>query len=423
VKVLIAGARGFIGNRLAIALREAGHTVIGGGRRGSPSNAPLPGWLDLDFAARRPGDWARAMAGADVVINAVGILRESRDQSFDDLHTKGPQALFSAAQAAGVRRVIQISALGADENATARYHRSKHQADSFLMKLPLEWIIVQPSLVYGIGGTSAALFGTMASLPVIPVPGSGAQQVQPIHIDDLIEALVRLVEMPQARQVLPVVGPEALTLRIFLVSLRGALGLPRTRVLKIPRPLVWLAARVGNVLPGALLDAETLAMLERGNTASPQPLTQLLGRPPRPVKEFIRREEQQVFGAAAQFRWLQWLLRAGIAAMWLIAGIVSLGLYPIDSSLRLLAQIGVPVSLAPVLLTGAALLDILLGMLSLWPRAPRWLWSAQIALVATYTLILTLRLPQLWLEPFGPVAKNLPILAMLLLMRQLAVRR
>ena len=72
---------------------------------------------------------------------------------------------------------------------------------------------------------------------------------------------------------------------------------------------------------------------------------------------------------------------------------------------------------------GAALLDIALGLLTLWPRAPRWLWSAQIALVLAYTAIITWKLPALWLEPFGPVVKNLPILALLVLMRELRIRR
>ena len=422
MNVLIAGAGGFIGSRLAASLLDMGHIVSAGGRSRSASNPKLH-WVEMDFAAPQVSAWTRAMSGIDVVINAVGILREGRGQTFRDLHFEGPRALFSAAQAAGARRVIQISALGADESATARYHRSKHQADAFLQELALEWIIAQPSLVYGPGGTSAALFETLASLPVVLVPGNGSQPVQPVHIDDLTEALVRLVESAQVRRVVPLVGPEALTLHDFLLSLREALGLPRPRVVRIPRPVVAIAARAGNLLPGALLDTETLAMLERGNTAPAQPITQLLGRAPRPVKRFIEPAEQQVFAGAAQLRWLEWLLRIGIAAMWLIAGIVSLGLYPIDASLQLLVQIGTPPALAPVLLMGAALLDITLGLLTLWPRAPRGIWSAQIALVALYTLIITLQLPQLWLEPFGPVAKNLPVLAMLLLLRQLAVRR
>jgi uncharacterized membrane protein YphA (DoxX/SURF4 family) len=193
--------------------------------------------------------------------------------------------------------------------------------------------------------------------------------------------------------------------------------------LNIPMPLVSLAARAGNLLPGALLDSETLAMLERGNTASSRPLERLLGRAPRPVMRFIETSEQVTQARNAELRWIEWLLRAGIASMWLIAGIVSLGLYPIEASLQLLAQIGVSASVAPLMLAGASLLDIVLGVLTLWPRAPRWVWSAQIALVTIYTLIISVRLPQLWLEPFGPVAKNLPILALLVLMRQLAVRR
>jgi hypothetical protein len=243
-----------------------------------------------------------------------------------------------------------------------------------------------------------------------------------VHIADLVEAVVRLLGSSHAGLILPIVGPEPLTLRTFLVSLRHALGLEPTPVLNIPMPLVSLAARAGNLLPGALLDSETLAMLERGNTASPRPLEQLLGRAPRPVMNFIEPGEKLAH-AHAQLGWLSWLLRAGIASMWLIAGIVSLGLYPIEASLQLLMQIGVPESLAPTMLAGAALLDIVLGVLTLWPRAPRWLWSAQIALVTIYTLIITLRLPHLWLEPFGPVAKNLPILALLVFMRQLTVRR
>ena len=105
--------------------------------------------------------------------------------------------------------------------------------------------------------------------------------------------------------------------------------------------------------------------------------------------------------------------------MWFIAGLTSLGLYPIEDSLELLRGIGAPPALAPVLLSGAAMLDLLLGTLTLLPRRPRHLWSAQIWLVITYTLIITLLLPRLWLEPFGPVAKNLPILALLLLLRRL----
>ena len=378
----------------------------------------------MDFTRSDPSRWARDLAGVDVLVNAIGILRETRTQTFEALHVRGPFALFDAAAIAGVPRIIQISALGAAADAPAEYHRSKHAADFYLATLPVDWMIVRPSLIYGAGGTSAAMFETLASLPVIPLPAGGEQRVQPVHVDDLVDAVTALAIKPlPPERVLPVVGPRELTLREFLLALRAALGLPRAHTLKIPAWMVRTAARVGELLPGMLLDSETLGMLERGNTGSPEGLTTVLGHRPRDVEEFVSPAEQSARRMQATLRWIEPLLRLGIAIMWLTAGIVSLGLYPVEASEWLLMQIGVPESLAPLTLRGAAVLDIALGLLTLWPRAPRWLWSAQIALVLAYTAIITWKLPALWLEPFGPVVKNLPILALLVLMRELRNRR
>jgi nucleoside-diphosphate-sugar epimerase/uncharacterized membrane protein YphA (DoxX/SURF4 family) len=425
VKVLIVGARGFIGSHLVEAFTAAGHEVWGAGRpAATDAGVASSRWITLDYTRPRPPEWARLLSGFHLVINAVGILRERGQQTFQSLHVAGPQALFTAAHAAGVPRVIQVSALGADAAAIAPYHASKHAADRFLLELPVEGFVVQPSLVYGEGGTSARLFESMASLPVIPLPGNGLQRVQPVHINDLIAAVLLLAQRPwthdAADRTLPVVGPDPLTMREFLTVLRVAMGLGPARLLPVPRALVVAGARLGDLLPGVLLDSDTLGMLERGNTASSLPLERLLGRPPRAPESFISPTERGARALRAKLDWALPLLRAGVAAMWLIAGIVSLGLYPVAASLALLEQIGVPTALAPVMLAGAALLDIVLGLLSLWPRAPRWLWSAQIALVVVYTIIISWRLPHLWLEPFGPVAKNLPILALLILLQQLS---
>ena len=117
------------------------------------------------------------------------------------------------------------------------------------------------------------------------------------------------------------------------------------------------------------------------------------------------------------------LLRSSVSFMWLMSGIVSLLPHSTGASLDLLRHIGVPASLAPVLLIGAAVVDIALGLLTLLPRRVPFLWTAQILLVLVYTTIISVFLPQLWLEPFGPVVKNVPILALLLLLRQLETRR
>src|SRR4051812_32405997 len=182
-RVLLLGASGFIGRRLLDALVAAGHDVTCGARRVQS----LPGCrcIEVDYTRDHAlEDWLPRLAGIDVVVNAVGILRETRNASFDALHVAAPVALFNACARAGVRKVVQISALGADEAAESRYHRSKRKADDALAALDVPWVIVQPSLVFGIGGTSAALFSRLAALPLIPVPGRGEQQVQPVHVDD-----------------------------------------------------------------------------------------------------------------------------------------------------------------------------------------------------------------------------------------------
>jgi uncharacterized protein YbjT (DUF2867 family) len=410
--ILITGATGFIGRHLEAALREAGHTVIGL-RRAAPAGSREQADFTRDLD---PDIWVPRLAGVDVVINAVGILRETKQQTFDAIHTRAPQALFRACVQANVRRVIQISALGADQG-TSGYFRSKHAADVTLASLPLDWTIVQPSLVYGTGGTSAHLFSMLASLPITPLPSGGQQRVQPIHIDDLTAAIVALcVRTDLSRRTVPLVGPRALTLREMLQSLRASLGLRAAWSIPIPRWVMQTSARIAELSPSSLLDRETLAMLEAGNTADPAMTASLLTRTPRDVTSFVPRDLRTLLAREAHLSWLLPLLRYSIAAVWIWTGIVSAGLYPREESLLLLERTGVPTVLGPLMLYGAAGLDFAFGLATLFLPRRRLLWLAQIALILLYTVIITIKLPDFWLHPYGPILKNLPMLAALYLL-------
>lgn len=419
VVVLLTGASGFIGRRIAHALAAAGHALVCVLRDPDAESArdlpgrKLAGDFSRDLAA---ADWRGRLVGVEVVINAVGILREEGEQRFETLHVAGPCALFQACVDAGVRQVIQISALGADAGAVSGYHRSKRQADEFLLRLALRAVIVQPSLVFGPGGASARLFTRLASLPLIPLPGAGRQQIQPIHVDDAVQAIIALVDRHDfVGERVALVGPRATRLRDFLADLRLALGLGRARFLPVPTPLVRLGATLGGALGGGLFDRETLEMLERGNTADAGATCRLLGAPPRPPAAFLAAMEQEPARALALLAWLLPLLRGSIAAVWIATGVVSLGIYPVAESYALLARTGISGALAPFMLYGAALLDLVLGAGTLFIRR-RWLWWTQIALILGYTAIITLRLPEFWLHPYGPILKNLPLLAALALL-------
>ncbi len=414
--ILLTGASGFIGQHLAQALTAAGHEVIAAVRNPARYAKSSLRTVAADYAQDvSEADWLPRLAGVEVVINAVGIIREHGSQTFDALHSRAPRALFAACAKAGVRRVIQISALGADAQAQSRYHVSKREADEYLLGLPVHSVIVQPSLVYGEGGTSAQLFNLMASLPLIPLPGAGRQQVQPVHIDDVVALVLAVLapNMPSGMRIVAA-GPSAMTLRDFLAQLRQALGLGRAHFLAVPSALVRLGALAGKWMPGALLDPETLQMLERGNTATVEDnarLQALLGRPPRAVAQFIASSSADLAGRMAKLDWLLPLLRISIALVWIITGIVSLGLYPVQDSYALLARVGITGMLAPVMLYGAALMDLAFGIATLALRRRHWLWLAQLAVIVFYTLIISWKLPEFWLHPYGPLLKNLPMLA------------
>ncbi|HYG13113.1 MAG TPA: SDR family oxidoreductase [Methylophilaceae bacterium] len=409
--ILLTGASGFIGSRLAAALQAAGHQVVRAVRHAERTSCSDL-FVEVDFVRDiEVARWLPRLAGIDVVINAVGIIRERGNQTFEALHHAAPKALFAACSEADIELVIQISALGADEEAQSAYHRSKKAADDYLASLDIRSVILQPSLVYGAGGASAGLFNLLASLPVIALPGGGWQRVQPVHIDDVVAAALAVLSQPLPSGTrLPVVGLYAISFRQFLGSLRRNMGLNDGVLLAIPMPFARLAARAGDMLPGSLLGEETLQMLERGNTADAAPLTALLQRPPLPVDAFIAEAEAGALRLQAQLGWLLPLLRLSIAVVWIVTGIVSLGLYPVQQSYLLLERVGFNGALATLLLYGAALMDIGFGVATLALKRRRLLWLLQIAVIVVYTIIITVKLPEFWLHPYGPLLKNLPML-------------
>ena len=425
MRILLTGASGFIGQHLLQALLAEGHHVVCAARSPKTSHDPRLSYVQADFAKDTDKSvWLARLSGIDAVVNIVGIFRESGTQTFERLHLETPRALFAAcAESHEVQMVIQLSALGADREAETRYHLTKKAADDFLASLPVRAWIVQPSLVYGKEGASARVFKALASLPFAVRFGSAPQLVQPVHIDDVVGAIVGLLRhrLPLAAGVtaqrVPLVGPQALSFTDYLAALRTAMGMGRLRVLPLPGFLARGMAKLGRWLPGGILDEDALRMLDRGNTGDPAIITQLLGRPPKPIAEFVT--DPQAERTQAKLTWLLPILRWSIVAVWIITAIVSFGLYPVEASYDLLARTGIPPFLQPLMLYGAAGFDLLLGLGIAFLSRRRWLWLAQLALISFYTVVIAWKLPEFLLHPYGPLTKNLPMLAAIWLLYEL----
>jgi uncharacterized protein YbjT (DUF2867 family) len=284
MNILICGASGFVGRHLTRALRETGHLVIRAVRH------PLAA-TDIAVDFRRDTDkavWLPRLTGIDVVVNAVGVLRDSRDNPMQALHTDTPLALFAACAEAGVRRVVHISALGVDSGVNVPYFTTRLATEQALFRLPCPVLCLRPSVIYGEDGASAQMFRQLAKLPLHALAMGGEQTLQPVHIDDIGAAVVNwLADQNAFSQTVSAVGAEPTTMRGMLDSYRAQFQLRPAYHLSMPRWMMFLMAKLGDFVPSSPLCSDTFTMMDAGNTAPATDFVRLLNRPPRSFRTFI----------------------------------------------------------------------------------------------------------------------------------------
>ena len=419
MRVLVCGSSGCIGRAVVAALRWRGHRVVETMHSASPGTDPVDA-IALDFMQPVGAtQWAAQLSTArvDAIVNCVGILMPSAGASFDRIHHAGPVELFHGAALAGVSRIVQVSALGvgarASDSREPEYLRSKRLADETLLGLAgVDAAVVRPSLVYGPGSQSARLFSTIASLPVISLPGRGAQRVQPLHVSELAEAIATLVDRTGAsRGVYELGGESALSYREMLATYRRAQGLGAAIWCPMPMPLMRLGALVAEQLPQRVFCRDTLSLLERGNATARNASPVLLGRAPAslavglaatPPAALIDLRVRLAAPVAAA-------LRLSLAFLWLYTALVSAALPERSGVLDLLARCGFVGSAGWAALALSCALNVWLGLATLL-RPSIQLYALQAAAVVGYTLTAALNVPALTIDHCGPLAKNVPLL-------------
>ena len=430
-RVLVLGANGFIGAHVVAALARAGWSVRAGARRPDQARrrAPAHDWVRADFIdLTEPSAWTALLDGVAAVVNCVGVLQDGAGDSSEIAHVAGPRALIAACEAAGVVRVVHLSAVGADDAAGTVYGRSKAGTERMFAASALDWLILRPSLVVGraaFGGTG--LMRALAAFPlVIPLMG-GDQRFRPVAMDDLCAAVVAALQ-PGAptRRVLDVAGPESLTLADILKLYRGWLGLKPAPVLRVPTALAWpiialgdLAGRLGWPSP---LRSTAVRQMNHGVEGDPDAWTAVLGVQSRTLAAHLSE-----IPASVQDVWHArlWVVRpvaiVTLSLFWTVTGLISFG-PGWSSALALLAEGGYGAA-APAVVRFGALLDVVLG-LALLVRP----WTARVAIVMVlstvgYLAAATISLPHYWIDPLGPWLKVLPMMALCLFVAATDARR
>jgi NADH dehydrogenase len=216
---------------------------------------------------------ARAVAGADVAVNLVGILAESRAGDFQRIQADGPGLVAQEAASAGVRRLVQMSAIGADTASASLYGRTKGQGEAAVRAAFPRATILRPSLVFGPEDQFFNRFGSMAALsPFMPVI-AGNSKFQPVYVADVADAVMAALGREDAlSRTFELGGPRVWTFRELLVWIVHQTR-RNCRLVEVPMAVARFQASVLEKLPGRLLTKDQLLLLAQDNVVSAGALT------------------------------------------------------------------------------------------------------------------------------------------------------
>ncbi|MEJ2815617.1 complex I NDUFA9 subunit family protein [Caulobacter sp. CCG-8] len=272
--VTVFGGSGFVGGQVVRALAKAGHRV-----RVAVRNPNLAyrmrmlgdvGQIEVVQAnVRNAPSVARAVDGAEAVVNLVGVLWENGRQKFQTLHVMGAKTVAEQAKAAGVKRLVQVSAIGADVKSSSKYQRTKAEGEAAVRAAFPGAVVIRPSIVFGAEDKFFNKFGQMAALvPALPLIGGGETKFQPVYVGDVAAVIAKAVASPAAEGLTyELGGPAVYSFKELMELILVETG--RNRVLApIPFFAAGLIGKVGDLSPiNPPLTSDQVESLKTDNVA------------------------------------------------------------------------------------------------------------------------------------------------------------
>lgn len=272
----VFGASGFLGRAIVAELAKQGWRIRAACRRPDLAGHLQPMGVvgqihPVQANLRYPESVAAAVSGADLVVNAVGILSPVGKQTFHSVHAEGAGAVARASAEAGITTLIHISAIGADPKSRSRYARSKAAGEAAVLDAFPNAFILRPSIVFGAEDEFFNRFASLAELsPVLPLIGGGKTRFQPIYVGDIAKAIGNIANgAGQPGTVYELGGPEQLTFRALLDKTQEYSGRSRS-YLSMPFWLAKLQALLTWPLPNSLrpLTVDQVRLLKSDNVVS-----------------------------------------------------------------------------------------------------------------------------------------------------------
>ena len=287
--VTVFGGTGFLGRRIVRDLHDKGFSVRIASRRPNPSSGDDPQLRFITADIYEGPAIARAVAGAFGVVNAVSLYVERPTETFDAIHVMAAERLANEARKAGVERLVHISGIGADAQSPSPYIRARGRGEEAVRAIFGGATVIRPAVLFGLDDRFLnTLIKLLRRLPVYPMFGQGETRLQPADVEDVAEAVARVMQRTEtAGLTVECGGPRVYSYKELLRTIARSANV---KPVLVPVPFAaWQGlASIAERLPGAPVTRNQVDLMRIDTVASPdQPGFAALGISPRSMEEVL----------------------------------------------------------------------------------------------------------------------------------------